>query len=89
MKEYHKVVKAKVLSADEIEPGYRYWIDGQGNVCSTNTSHPAYLSDRKERIKTKAKKARDKINEIALKKANSKAKALAKLEERKAKILAQ
>ena len=84
MKGYHKIIKEKVV---EPKKGFRYWIDSEGNLCSTDINNVEYIADIKLKQSDRAKKRSEKIAREVKIKATKKAKKLQILEEKKQAIL--
>jgi hypothetical protein len=83
MEKYHKLVK----HVADPKPGFRLWIDKNGDLYETNLQDADYKSAQKVKISERNAKRTKRIADAARKKANKKAKQLAKLEAQKAAIL--
>lgn len=84
MESYHKLIKAGVV---EVRKGFRYWVDAKGDLYSTDTSSADYVAAIKLKADNRNKKRSEKIAKAVKVKAARKAKQLAALDARKAKIL--
>ena len=81
---YHKLVKAGVVAPQK---NMRYWVDAKGDLYSTDTSSADYAAAIKLKSDNRTKKRNDKISKAVKIKAARKAKQLAVLDAKKAKIL--